>query len=77
MSLTHLVTRRAATVVPFSTAISSLNGPLFYFHTQAGNCPDCNNRKCLFQGAYDLGEIDIFGFGDHRRVRPELDGCGE
>jgi len=33
MSLPHLVTKRAATVVPFSTAISSLIGPLLYFHT--------------------------------------------
>jgi hypothetical protein len=34
MSLTYLVTKRAATVVPFSMAKTPLTGPLFYDHTQ-------------------------------------------
>ena len=34
MLLTYLVTKRAATVVPFSMAKTPLTGPVFYDHTQ-------------------------------------------
>src|SRR3974390_2502168 len=40
MSLSHLVTKRAATVVPFSMAKTPSTGPVFYDHTHSALVQD-------------------------------------
>jgi hypothetical protein len=68
MSLTHLVTKRAATVVPFSMAKAPSSGTVFYDHTQRTSGSGVSSLIHLFRKLLCVS-IGIVSSEGGRRVR--------